>query len=419
MSTFNRVKYESFVLRLSFLFIGQFALYEGFQDWNRGRADVHPEVAVLTLLLYGTSLFIIALSLMPTKTVFKFKNFSLIPVLLSIITSVYVVAEIAYQGSYRTDVLAFSQYAAILVTKGLNPYTQDLTPALAMFAVQPSDLTPLTSGGYLATFQYPSLHFLIFVPFVLAGLRDMRWVLVAFEVGVILLLYLKAPVNLRPMLILPLFAGADLMINFTASSVSDMLWVLPLMCAAYTLDRRPVVSGFFYGIAAAFKQPPWLLAPFLVIYLIRVTPGGLRIKLHQLAFFLGPAAGFFLLVNLPFAFPDPGTWLRNVITPISSDLVILSQGPAVLSQVGLISVGRVFYSILAICVLVVLVSNYYVYFDKLRYLLWIFPGIILWFSYRALTSYVIYWMPLMLVSLLLWYNAESAPRSVMRLRRRG
>jgi len=412
VSSFNRARYESFILRLSFLFIGQFALYEGFQDWNRGRADVHPEVAVLTLLLYAVSLFIIALALMPTKTVFKFKNLSLIPLLLSIFTSVYVVAEIAYRGSYRTDVLAFSQYAAILVTKGLNPYTQDLTPALAMFAVQPSDLTPLTSGGYLATFQYPSLHFLVFVPFVLAGLRDMRWVLVGFEVAAILLLYFKAPANLRPMLILPLFAGADLLINFTASSVSDMLWVLPLMCAAFTLDRKPKVSGFFYGVACAFKQPPWLLAPFLIIYLLRVTPGGVQVKVRKVFSFLAPAAGLFLLVNLPFAYADPANWFKNVITPISSDLVILSQGPAVLSQVGLVTVGRVFYSILAVGVLVVLVGNYYVYFDKIRYMLWIFPGIILWFSFRALTSYVIYWMPLMLVSLLLWYSAESTPRSM-------
>ena len=417
MSSFSRVRYESFILRLSFLFMGQFALYEGFQDWNRGRADIHPEVAVLTLVLYGVSLFIIALSLMPSKTVFRFKDFSLIPLILSIITSVYVVAEIAYRGSYRTDVLAFSHYAAILVTKGLNPYTQDLTPALAMFAVQPSDLTPLISGGYLATFQYPSLHFLIFVPFVIAGLGDMRWVLVAFEVAAILLLYFKAPVNLRPMLILPLFAGADLMINFTASSVSDMLWVLPLMVTAFTLDKKPITSGILYGVACAFKQPPWLLAPFLIIYLFQTTPGDVRIKLRRVASFLGPAAGLFILVNLPFAYADPVGWVRNVITPISSDLVILSQGPAVLSQSGLISVGRVFYSVLAIGVLFVLIGNYYIYFDKLRYMLWIFPGIILWFSFRALTSYVIYWMPLMLVSLLLWYKAETSPRISMKPRR--
>jgi len=406
--------YESFVLRLAFLFVGQFSLYEGFQDWNRGRADVHPEVAVLTLLIYGVSILLIALSLMPNSTVRRLKDFPLLPLVLSTITSVYVVAEIAYQGSYRTDVLAFSQYAAILVTRGLNPYVQDMTPALSMFAVQPSDLTPLSSGSYLTTFQYPSLHFLVFVPFVLAGLRDMRWVLVGFELTAMLLLYFKCPQNLRPMIILPLFAGADLMINFTASSVSDMLWVLPLLCTAFTLDRKPVQSGIFYGIACAMKQPPWLLAPFILIYLFRTRRPGDQQMLRRLLDFFGSAAGVFLVVNLPFAYSDPSAWLRNIVTPISSDLVILSQGPAVLSQVGLIQVGRIFYSMLAIGVLAVLIGNYYVYFDKLKYVVWIFPGIVLWFSFRALTSYVIYWMPLMLASLILWCSSVQKVTRAMR-----
>jgi uncharacterized membrane protein len=412
VSQFSRARYESFILRICFLFVGQFSLYEGFQDWNRGRADVHPEVAVLTLLIYGVSLFTISLALMPSRTVFRFRNFPLVPLILSTLVSVYVVAEIAYSGSYRTDVLAFSQYAAVLVTKGLNPYAQDLTPALSMYRVQPSDLTPLSSGNYLTTFQYPSLHFLILLPFVLGGVSDMRWVLAIFELGIIFLLYSRSPRNLRPMLILPLFAGSDLLINFTASSVSDVLWVLPLLLVAFTLDEKPVLSGLFYGFACATKQPPWLLVPFLIIYLWHVQKTKERSeKLRRIAKFLGPAAALFLLVNLPFAYGDAATWFWNVMTPISSDLVILSQGPAVLSQVGLVHAGRGFYSFLAIGVMVVLVANYHVYFNKLRYVMWILPGVILWFSYRALTSYVIYWMPLMLASLILWYNAESNHRS--------
>lgn len=407
MSHFNRARYESFVLRISFLFVGQFALYEGFQDWNRGRADINSGVALATVLVYGVSLFVIALALMPNATVAKFRDFPLVPLVLATLASVYVVAEIAYKGSYRTDVLAFSQYAAILVTKGLNPYTQDLKPALSMFAVQASDLTPLSNGGFLGTFQYPSLHFLIFVPFVLLGLKDMRWVLVLFELGAMFILYLKAPINLRPMLILPLFAGSDLMINYTASSVSDMLWVLPLVMAAFTLHEKPALSGLMYGIACAIKQPPWLLAPFLFIYLIR-NKGTKedQPKFRKIARFFGPAIALFLLANLPFAYGDPAAWFRNITTPISSDLVLLSQGLAVFSQVGLGQVGRAFFSFLVIAVMIVLVANYYVYFEKLKHVVWILPGVILWFSYRALTSYVIYWMPLMLVSLILWYKAE-------------
>jgi len=406
---YARYEYESFILRISFLFIGQFALFEGFQDWNRGRADIHPEVAVLTTLLYGVSLAIIAMSLMPTPTIMKFKDVSLLPILLSVITSVYVVAEIAYKGAYRTDVLAFSQYAAILASKGLNPYHQDMTPALSMFGVQPSDLTPLNSGGYVSTFQYPSLQFLIFVPFVVAGLRDMRWVLVAVEFIIILVLYFKAPANLRPIVLIPLFAGSDLMINFTASSVSDILWVLPLIVTAFILEKRPILAGVFYGVACAFKQPPWLLAPFLIVYLWKFVSDDPIPKLRRVVRFILPAAAVFATLNLPFAFGDLGGWLGNIITPISANFVMLSQGPAVLSEVGLFSVGRVFYTVLAVGVFVVLLANYYVYFDKLRYVVWILPGIILWFSFRALTSYLVYWMPLMVASLILWYESQQVP----------
>ena len=399
---------EVFILRLTFLFSGQFALYEGFQNWNRGRADVHAEVAVLTLVIYGISLLIIAVSLLSSNTVLRFRHFPLVPFMLATVTSVYVVSAIAYNGAYRTDVLAYSHYSATLfANQGLNPYTQDMAKALEIFAVQPSDLTPLTSGAYLTTFQYPALHFLVFVPFVFLGLWDMRWVLVLFEIAVILTIYLKGPQSLRPMILLPLFAGSDLMINFTAASVSDALWVLPLIFAAFYLDK-PLVSGLFYGLACAMKQIPWLLVPFLLIYMMRAEGArDLHDRLLRTTKFVVVTAAVFLVINLPFMLMNLTAWFTNVLTPMTEDLVILSQGPSLLTEVGLLPIGKAFYSVIVVAVSVVLIINYYVYFDKLRYMLWIFPGIILWFSYRALTSYIIYWAPLMLVSLVIWYRAEQ------------
>lgn len=396
-----------FILRVAFLFSAQFAIYEGFQDWNRGRADLNPEVAVLTLTIYGVSILVLALSLMNADVVLRFRHVPLVLFVIATLGSVYVVAEIAYRGSYRTDVLAYSQYAAIMfVNHGANPYLQDMSRALDMFRVQAGDLTPLTSGNYLTTFQYPALHFLVFVPFVWFGLSDMRWVLVVFEIGVMLALYFMCPQNLRPMILLPLFAGSDLMINFTAASVTDMLWVLPLIFAAFSL-KKPMLSGLFYGISCAFKQIPWLLAPFLLIYMLQIDQSASkRDRLGHTLMFAGVAVVFFLAVNAPFMIGAPGIWFGNVLTPIASDLVILSQGPSVLTQVGLVEVGRTFYTILAVGVLATLLVNFHVYFDKLKYIFWVFPGIILWFSYRALTNYVIYWMPLLLLSLVLWYKDE-------------
>jgi len=402
---------EVFILRLAFLFSGQFALYEGFQDWNRGMAGTgtHPEVAILTLIVYGVSILVIAMSLMPSRIVLRSRDLPLLPLVLATVTSVYVVARIAYAGSYRTDVLAYSHYAAIMFAReGANPYTHQMTEALDMFAVQPSDLTPLTSGEYLHTFQYPALHFLVFVPFVWLGLKDMRWVLVLFEIGVILALYVKGPRKLRPMLLLPLFAGSDLMVNFTAASVTDALWVLPLVFAAFNMEK-PLVSGLFYGLACAMKQTPWILAPFLLIYMVRAADDmGLRDRLVRTARFAGMAAAVFLGVNLPFMLGSPAAWVGNVLTPMTGDLVIQSQGFSLLEQIGLLHVDKIFFTVLVAAVLVTLIVDYYVYFDELRYVFWIFPGIVMWFSYRALTNYIIYWTPLMLVSLILWYKREQA-----------
>jgi uncharacterized membrane protein len=397
---------EVFILRVAFIFSGQFALYEGFQDYNR--AGGHPVAIILTLAIYAVSLLVIALSLFPSSIVLRFRDLPLLPLMLVTVTSLYVVSTISYRGAYRTDVLAYSHYAAMLfANQGANPYTQSMAKALDIFAVQPSDLTPLISGSYLTTFQYPALHFLVFVPFVWLGLHDMRWVLGLFEVAVVLTLYVKGPRKLRPMLLLPLFAGSDLMINFTAASVSDALWVLPLLFAAFYLDR-PVHSGFFYGLACAIKQTPWFLAPFLLIYLIRSGEDkSLRERLLRAARFAGTTVAVFLAIDLPFMLVDPIVWFRNVLTPMAENLVIHSQGLSSLTEVGVLPVGRVFYTVIFAAVFVVLIVDYYVYFDKLRYVFWIFPGIVLWFSYRALTNYIIYWTPLMLVSLILWYKAEQ------------
>jgi uncharacterized membrane protein len=190
--------------------------------------------------------------------------------------------------------------------------------------------------------------------------------------------------------------------------VTDALWVLPLLFVAFYLDR-PLLSGFFYGLACATKQTPWFLAPFLLVYMMRAEESKpLSDRLRRITVFAGATIAIFLAVNIAFITADLTAWLTDVLTPMAQDLVIQSQGFSLLTQVGLAPVAKDFYTALVVSVSAVLIVNYYVYFDKLRYVFWIFPGIILWFSYRALTNYVIYWMPLMLVSLILWYKAKEA-----------
>jgi hypothetical protein len=38
---------------------------------------------------------------------------------------------------------------------------------------------------------------------------------------------------------------------------------------------------------------------------------------------------------------------------------------------------------------------------------WMYPGFIMWASYRGLQNYFIVWIPLIAVALVLWYNQRE------------
>ena len=183
-----------FILRIAFLFSAQFAIYEGFQDWNRGRADSEPGSGNSHSNIYGVSIFVLAVSLMRSDVVLRFRNMPLIPFIIATLTSVYVVAEIAYNGSYRTDVLAYSQYAAIMFAEArCEPVPARHDECVADVSCSagrpdPTDVRGL-SDKWNNSISVPGAAFSRFCSIRLAWVSDMRWVLVAFEIGVMLTLY--------------------------------------------------------------------------------------------------------------------------------------------------------------------------------------------------------------------------------------
>jgi uncharacterized membrane protein len=66
-----------------------------------------------------------------------------------------------------------------------------------------------------------------------------------------------------------------------------------------------------------------------------------------------------------------------------------------------------FYLVATAIIAIVLIVNYVVYFEKLQYALWAFPAILLWFSYRGLQNYFIFWVPLLVMSAVLLYRREK------------
>lgn len=398
---------EHLLVRIAFIFAGGFMLAEGLQNWIRGRIETHPEVIVLLLLTYSVAFVLFALSALDSNIVLKTRDAAVASLILTMVVSWYVITQVEYPHSYQTDALAFVHYAAILLSKGMNPYTQDLQSALSMFSVNPQFITLTPNGDLVSTLNYPALQFLIFVLPVLFGLQDMRWVILVFEVASILVLYFWSPREIRLLALLPIFAGSDLAISFGAGAIADFLWVLPLILMVVFLDR-PWLAGVMYGLASAIKQTPWFLAPFLLIWFLRSGNNTeTKPRLRRAGMFAAYALAAFLIPNIGFILSNYGAWYAGVVTPAFGNLVVLGQGLSLITLAGGVPLPPVFYLTATVAIALTLLVNYFVYFQKLAYAVWAFPAIVLWFSYRGLQNYFIFWIPLLVMSAVMLYKQEK------------
>jgi len=391
------------ILRLSYIFASSFLFYEGFQNWLRGRLEIHHEVILLCISIYILALILLILSMMPLWIIKMFSHLPLVALLFVAASSIYVIAVIQYGGVYRTDSMAFTHYAAQLwLFPSWNPYPHDLQKALEMFSVDVDYITLKPDGDLVTNLNYPALHFLIFTPFIYFGVSDMRWVTFLFELATFMIIYWKSPADLRPFVIVPLFAGSDLAINFTAGCLGDYLWVLPLSLTVFYLEN-PALSGLTYGLACSVKQEPWILAPYLMVYMLRSGEGGLR-RIKKLSTFIILTVGAFILPNIFFISKDPESWFNGVTTPFAGELIVVSQGISMVTQKGLLPLSKTFYTTLTAIAATLLFIYYVIYFSKLKNTLWAFPALIMWTSPRGLQNYFIYLIPVCLAAIIKNYS---------------
>jgi uncharacterized membrane protein len=400
----DKASIEELTIRISFLFASGFALAEGFQNWIRGKIETHPEVVAIVLVTYLVAFASAGIGVTGGRVVRRLRNLPLITLLWVILTSAYVISQVNLKGAYASDSLAFTHYAAKLFVEGVNPYGRDLQDALRVFSVDPQFITLTSSGDIVTTLNYPALSFLLFVPAVICGVPDMRLVIFMFEIATIISIYFWAPVEIRPIVLIPIFAGADLAINFSSGSLADFLWLLPLVYMFFFL-KREWLAGALYGLSCATKQTPWLLAPFLLIWVYNDHVQSHRVeRLGRTAVFAVAAVASFLVPNLWFIRQDYSLWWQGVITPSFGNLVVLSQGLSMISQIGDVPLPPHFYLITFVAVLVTLVFNYAVYFDKIKHAIWVMPMLTMWFSYRGLQNYFTFWIPMIVVSSIYIYK---------------
>ena len=392
--------------RLGFLLTGAFLLYIGGLNWERGQIFDHPEVAAGVLLSYLVGFGLLFLSILDVDKTKKYRIVIFLSLVFSLILSVYVFTQITMKV-YGTDSMAFTHYSASLVLQGENPYEHSMLPALEKYGVPPQLTTPMLDGLAVDLASYPALSFLIYVPFDWIGLTDMRWVTLLFHVATLTVIYFKSPSILKPLILLPVFIMPSLL-DYTAGAVTDFLWVFPLVLMVIYV-RRIELSGIPFGLACSIKQGPWLLVPFLLVWLWKSDESlGFKHRLIKLGKFSAISLAVFLVFNLPFIIDNPNAWYLGVSAPITSDMIPFGSGLSLLPQFGLVSLPQAFYTISAVLVLLTLLVNYYLHFDRIKYAIWLFPAIILWFSYRSLQSYFVYWIPLLTMSFSIWYASLPA-----------
>jgi uncharacterized membrane protein len=385
--------------RVGFLFSGYILTHVALYD-----VYSFPIFTNLGLLLMNLGAYVFAFVLIVLALLSKTK---LLPrAYLVLLAAAYAVllnflSTVVFQPFYRIDSLSYTHYSAALFLQARNPYMESMLPSLVAFRVPPDAWSPLEGGGLFARSPYPPLSFLVLVPALALEGTDARWIYLAFHLAGLGLLYARAPIVFRGLAPIGLIMTLDLVL-YTPWGVPDILWVVPGLLMATDLER-PARAGLWYGIACAFKQTPWLLAPFALLWYWHRRPTGTR---QGPLVFGGIASGVFFLINAPFLVWAPSSWLEAMFAPLLSLQVPTGVGPSSLVAYGYLHLPRTFFVAAEVGLFAILILAYHLYFERLEFAFWFFPALVLFASYRMLQSYAVYLAPFVLIGLWSWWSGS-------------
>ncbi len=396
-----------FVEQLAAVGAAAFLLWCGQLFQVSSQLPAHPELVWVALLISGAAFVAFGYAVMaPSLSVRRRRAMAVTIVVCMLATCAATVAvQILYVTPfYGTDGIALAHLAAERLLGGLNPYTFNVRgDDLARFGVPEYAITTTTLGHVIGpSVSYPAASFLVYVPALLVGVHDVRWVTLLGQVLGVGILATAAPPSWKILGTLATIGNVDVGVYGTAGGRTDWLWVLPCMLTALDLTSGRVKrAGLWFGLAASMKQQPWLLAPFLVVRLYHSRAGLPSTRIRPVATFGAVAAGVFVLVNLPFIVVGPGDWFRGVAAPALEPLIPHGQGLSLLTQLGLVDLSKSVYSLMAVASLVTLVVAYGRAYQRAPNAVWVLPAFVLWFSYRAYQDYFLYWVPLLVLGLIL------------------
>ena len=297
--------------------------------------------------------------------------------------------------SGHTDNEMIAEFAVEALKRGQNPYSWNFSDIVRVYR-DPISVTPFLDGAFQNRVTYPALGTLILFAFDLLGIGQVRIVSLLFHLALLVLIFFYTPVKLRPIILMPFFILKDFVFS-TLGGVQDVVWSA-LLVGVIVAWKRPILRAVLFGLACSFRQQPWLVAPFILIYLWK-EGGTTRERWRRIAVFAGISLGIFMLINLPFIIWDPVAWWLGAFEPIYARFDVINFGLGSISQFGLAPLPREFYTGLQVASLLVMLAIHWRHARAVDMAFWLFPAIFFWFYYRSLPSYWIYWIPPLLFAL--------------------
>lgn len=327
------------------------------------------------------------------------------------IMGAWAATELYFQPAYGTDEAAFVQYAAQLLLHGHDPYRANLLPALTQFRVPIQFATYKLNGTISSSLAYPSLSFLLAVPasILTNGVQSIILENVVALAVEMVLVFVFLPRPYRALSVV-LVLGLPFLFDYTIGG-DIITMALPLL--VYVAHRWWTIGeggrlgkggagrAVCMGLAGSICQFPWFVVPFLVVGLwkLRSSELGRRRALAVVTRFAGVTAAVAFTVNAPFLMWDPRAWLSGVLTPLFQKAIPFGQG--LIDATAFLHVGGgdlEWFTAAAICIAVLLLVAYALYFPLLRGATFILPSIIFLFSTRSLSEYFIMMVAMWAVS---------------------
>lgn len=380
--------------RLLLVLVAALMLNLGFQLW--GVLPPGSWIGVILLAYaYGTALILFVLAVANVNLdrygyhIFGWVGFV-------IVASTITLMWLDPGTKFGTDALLFSRYSVDLFLAGQNPYAASMAPAAAEYNASILHVTPQIDGGHITSLSYPAGMVWAFVPQAATGFGGINLAETLFFVAVLVLafLVLESPSSLALMPVVVML-GARNLFWASAGGILDILWVFPLLLSMRCWYREQYgAAGLAFGLAAGTKQTVWLIAPALAIWLYNQSHEWDAFRFRPEKALLGVCAGF-LALNLPFIAWDPSAWLTSVFVPLASGAPMIHQGvgPTLFSVAGLYALPRSYYTLLTVASAIVVYGLYALYWERIRWAAWVVPPFVLFWYYRSLNSYFVWFLP--------------------------